>query len=307
MPVSLPAVSQQAVIGSLPTPAPSTPVNTSGVPVDGEGVLEVSSADTNATVKNIYFIMDASGSMLAKIDGQRKIDIAHQAMGPLVQGLSDSTNVALRTYGRNRPDDCSDTELITPLAPLNREDLMTQINGIEPVNLSRTPIGSSLAAVAADLGETPGETLVVLLSDGDETCDTDPVTEATRLHTEHPGVRVSVVGLDIDPERQARLEMIAEVGGGTYFGAGDVNELGAVLKQALTLSYRVLDDKGAEVGSANVGETMTLPTGNYRVLIGGEPPMLEQEIDIRRGMATLMKLSNEQGQLTAALHRDWAP
>jgi hypothetical protein len=132
------------------------------------------------------------------------------------------------------------------------------------------------------------------------------VAEALRLHTDNPHVRVSVVGLDIDPARQARLEATAAAGGGSYFGAADVNQLGAALKQALSLSYHAFDASGNEVGSAHVGESLKLPVGSYRVVIGGDPALLEQTVDIRKGMATLMALSNDQGRLSAKLSRDWA-
>jgi Ca-activated chloride channel homolog len=302
---SLP-MSQQALTGSLPTPAPST-VAGAGAPAGGKGVLKVKQANTATTVKNIYFILDASGSMLAKIDGQRKIDLAHQAFSSLVQELDDQTNVALRTYGRNRANDCNDVELLNKMAPLNRTNLLAEINGIIPVNESRTPIGSSLAAISTDLGQKPDETLVVLMSDGEESCNGDPVAEATRLHKDNPQVRVSVVGFDIAPESQARLAAIAEAGGGNYFGAADVNQLGAALKQAISLEYRVVDKDGKLVNKANVGEVLTLPVGNYRILIGGDPPLLEQPIDIREGLATVISLSSENGQFSAKLSRDWAP
>jgi hypothetical protein len=305
LPASLPVVSQQSVIGALPTVAPSAPLASAGA-ASGTGVLMVKPATSAATVANIYFILDASGSMLAKINGQRKIDSAQQAMDALVRDLGDHVNVALRTYGRNRADDCNDIELLSPLGPLNRDQLLSQINAIEPVNLSRTPIASSLAAISADLGHATGQTLVVLLSDGEESCDGNPVEAATRLHKDNPMVRVSVVGFDIAPELQARLAAIAEAGGGSYFGATDVNQLGAALKQALTLSYHVFDAGGHEVGSANVGESLKLPVGNYRVAIGGDPALLEQTVDIRKSMATLMALSNNQGQLSAKLSHDWA-
>lgn len=306
-PVSMPAVvSQQAVVGALPTPAPSPAAAAAAAPA-GEGVLSVRPADTGASAENIYFVLDASGSMLARIDGQRKIAIARQAMGALVPDLGDSTRVALRTYGRNRPDDCSDIELLSPLAPLDRAALLAQIDAIEPVNLSRTPLASSLAAIAADLGDAPGETLVVLLSDGEESCDGDPVAEAAKLHADNPQVRVSVVGLDIAPELTERLAAIAEAGGGSYFAAGDVNQLGAALKQALALRYRVLDGTGAVVGGGEVGQPLKLPAGNYRVLIGGDPPQIDQAVDIRQGLASVLELKGEPGHLTATLRRDWAP
>ncbi len=305
LPTSLPVVSQQAAIGALSTAAPSAPSASTGALASGNGVLTVTQAESVATVDNIYFILDASGSMLARINGQRKIDMAHQAMTALVQDLGGSTNVALRTYGRNRANDCGDIELVNPLGPLNRDQLLGQINAIVPVNFSNTPIGNSLAAISADLAGAKGQTMVVLLSDGEESCNGDPVAEAQRLHTDNPNLRVSVVGFDIAPEFQARLAAVAEAGGGSYFGAANVSQLGAALKQALALSYHVFDADGHEMGSANVGESLKLPAGNYRVTIGSDPALLAQAVDIHKNMATQMALNTIQGRLSATLNRDW--
>ncbi len=305
LPLGLTSISQQAAVGALPTAAPSVPTATTEVILPGIGVLTVAQTESVTTTDNIYFILDASGSMLAKINNQRKIDMAHEAMGALVRDLSSSTNIALRTYGRNRTNDCSDIELISPMGPLNRDTLLAQINSIVPVNRSNTPLGSSLAALSADLAGVTGQTLVVLLSDGEENCNGDPVAEATRLHTSNPNVRVSVVGFDIAPELQARLAAIAEAGGGSYFGAADVNQLGAALKQAIILNYRVYDARDQEVGHANVGDSLKLPTGSYRVVIGGVPPLLEQTVGIRKDMVTVMTISTDKGRLSAKLSRNW--
>ncbi|MEI6777877.1 MAG: VWA domain-containing protein [Chloroflexales bacterium] len=304
--VGAPVASQQAAVGSLPTAAPNALTPTTDVIASGIGVLTVMRVENTTVADNIYFILDASGSMLAKINDQRKIDMAHQALGAIVKDLNDSTKVALRTYGRNRTNDCSDIELVRPLGPLNRDALLAQINSIVPVNRSNTPIGSSLAALSADLVGVKGQTLVVLLSDGEESCNGDPVAEATRLHTDNPNIRVSVVGFDIAPEFQTRLAAIADAGGGTYFGAADVNQLATALRQTIALNYRVYDSKGREIGHSSAGESLKLAAGSYRVVIGGDPPLLEQTVDIRKGVATLMALSIDKGKLSAKLSHDWA-
>jgi hypothetical protein len=310
LPASLPQVSQQAAAAALPTPAPTALPAALGQAAGGNGALTVrplQADQAGAATRNIYFILDASGSMLAKIDGQPKIAIARKAMSDLVNDLGASTNVALRTYGRNRPDDCSDIELVSPMAPLNREALLAQIGAIQPVNLSRTPIGSSLAAIPADLGASPGSTLVVLLSDGEESCDGDPVAEAARIHAASPNVQISVVGFDLAAPEQARLAAIAEAGGGSYFGAADVAQLGTALEQAIGLRYHVFADDGSEVGGAAVGETIALPVGSYKLTIGDRTVLLEQTIDVRDGLATIVTLGGDQGKLTAQISRDWAP
>jgi Ca-activated chloride channel homolog len=230
------------------------------------------------------------------VDEVRKIDIARTAMGDLVQNLPESSNVALRTYGRQRPDDCSDIELVTPLTPLNRGDLAAQIAAIEPINLSRTPIGSSLAQIPDDLVGATGETLVVLMSDGEENCEGDPVAVARQLHADRPNLRINVVGFNIAPELRDRLVAVASAGGGSYFDANDVTQLSAALREAIKPIYRVFDP-----------QAITLPAGDYKVLIGTGATQIEQQIDVRGQMATVVTLSDADGQLMADVTRDWRP
>ncbi|NJN19296.1 MAG: VWA domain-containing protein [Oscillochloris sp.] len=301
-------IQQNAIVGTLPTAAPAIaapPV----AEVAGDGTLAVRSADAELAlgIENVYIILDASGSMLASPNGERKIDIAQQALGSLVQELPDGANVALRTYGRLRPDDCSDVELVSGLGPLDRETLQAQINAIVPVNLSKTPIANSLAAVAADLGDNQGQTLVLLLSDGEENCDGDPVQAAAELRANRPELRVSVVGFDIAPELRARLAAIAAAGGGQYFDAGDVEQLAAALRQTVTPRFRVIDDTGREVAAGDLGSALTVPSGAYTVAIGDEQVLLEQTVEVRPGMATLVAVVSSNGQLSADVSRDWSP
>lgn len=303
-----PPVAQQA-IGALPTPAPVAPT-VAPTAVAGEGTLVVSPADgVNLAlgIDNVYLILDASGSMLARVGEQRKIDLAQEALVGLVDRLPGDANVALRTYGRQRPDDCSDVELLAPLAPLDKGGLVAQIQGIEPVNLSRTPIGSSLAAVPADLGAAGGETLVVLLSDGEETCGADPTAVAAQIRAERPNVRVSVVGFDIAPEQRDRLASIAAAGGGSYYGAADMGQLAAALEDVVTPRFQVIDGAGAEVAGGQLGERLDLPSGAYTVTLGAEPTLFEQLVEIQDGMATLVAISRVDGSLSAEVRRDWNP
>src|SRR3954452_21048144 len=185
-----PTAPQPTSSATLPTPAPTnvppaTPEPSAtvlptelptAVPVadSGPGALQVRMADGQAlvrTISNLEIILDASGSMNGEIDGRRKIDIAHEALAALVGRLPDRTNVALRAYGHRKGSDCSDVELLTPLGALDRGALTAQINTVNPAQKVMTPIGASLEQVAQDLQGAQGDVLVVLVSDGDETCD----------------------------------------------------------------------------------------------------------------------------------------
>jgi Ca-activated chloride channel family protein len=301
---------QQSMVGALPTPAPTTAPALSAVAPTDPGTLVVRLDDGvsfSAGVENVYIILDASGSMLARIGDTRKIDIAQQALGGFVNELPADAQVALRTYGRQRADDCSDVELVNPLAPLDRQSMIAQINGVEPINLSRTPIGASLAQIPTDLAGVTGETLVVLVSDGDENCDGDPIAVAAQVRQQMPNLRISVVGFDIALELQEKLAAIAEAGGGDYFNAADVDQLAPALRQAITATYRVYDAAGVEVADAQVGEMLDLAGGNYQVLVGAGDAGVEQYVTVGDGLATIVTLRNVEGALKTIVTRDWSP
>jgi hypothetical protein len=306
---------------SLPSPAPATAAPTTTPAPTAEpsptalptaeptaepepGTLEVRMADGQSlvrTIGNIEIILDASGSMNGQIDGRRKIDIAHEALAALVEKLPDDTNVALRAYGHRKPSDCADVELLTPLGALDRARLTARINTVSPAQKGMTPIAASLQQVAQDLQGAQGDALVVLVSDGDETCDGDPAQVATRIHAENPKIRFGVIGFNVGPEEwRARLSGIAQGGGGSYFDASDATQLADALQQAVALTYRVLDAQGVEVFQGQLGGTATLPAGRYTVEISGTAPLTIADIAVGGG-ATIVELRDEGGVLKGAV------
>jgi Mg-chelatase subunit ChlD len=317
-PVVEPVVQPTSAL-ALPTPAPTDPPPATAEPSPtavavvptvaataapspelAAGVLQVRMADGQSLVRsigNIEIILDASGSMSGQIDGRRKIDIAHEALATLVDKLPDSTNVALRAYGHRKGGDCGDVELLTPLGVLDRAALTTRINAVAPAQKGMTPIGASLQAVAEDLQGAQGDALVVLVSDGDETCDGDPAQVATRIHADNPNIRFAVIGFNVGPEEwRARLSGIAQGGGGKYFDASDATQLVNALQQAVALTYRVLDAQGTEVFQGQLGSPATLPTGHYTIEISGATPLTIAGIAVG-GAPTAVELREENGVL----------
>jgi hypothetical protein len=254
------------------------------------------------TIGNIEIILDASGSMLGDVEGRRKIDIAHESLAGLIEKLPDTTNVALRTYGHRRSQDCNDIELIAPPGPLDRAGLIGRINSIIPAPNGRTPIGLSLEQVVADMQGVQGDILVVLVSDGDETCEGDPAQVAAQLHASNPRLIVSVIGFNVGPEDwKARLSAIAQGGGGTYFDASNANQLADALQQAVEVNYRVIDSEGTEIYRGSLGSTATLPPGRYAVEITGAALVALGDIDVRPGATTTVELREQSGGLTAVV------
>src|SRR5215213_1357064 len=299
-PTDVPPATAEPTATAIPTEQPTTaPVET-----PAPGMLQVRMADGQAlvrTIGNLEIILDASGSMNGEIDGRRKIDIAHEALTALVGKLPDRTNVALRAYGHRKGGDCSDVELLTPLEELDRNALTERINTVNPAPKGMTPIGASLEQVATDLQSAQGDVLVVLVSDGDETCDGDPAAAATRIHADNPKIRFDVIGFNVGPEEwRARLSGIAQGGGGSYFDAKDAAQLVDALQQAVALTYRVLDAQGAEVFQGQLGATATLPAGRYTVEISGASPLTIPDITVGAA-TTAVELREEDGVLNGTV------
>lgn len=183
----------------------------------------------------MLIILDASGSMNnVDEDGIPFIDKAKDAVLELVEALPDGMEVGLRVYGHREPNTdpvrgCQDTELLAPVAPLDRGVISAAVEGVEASGF--TPIGLALQEAAADLPES-GPRSIVLISDGEDTCaPPDPCRVAEELYGDLFDVRIESVGFLIDTGSAAeqQLRCIAESTGGGYTTVGSANALAARL------------------------------------------------------------------------------
>ena len=176
---------------------------------------------------NIELIIDDSGSMAQQIEGGRKIAVAKQVLSGLIKELPTDAQVAVRTYGRQKPSrdhDCSDMEIMTPFGPNNPERVLPGVQALKPNGM--TPIAASLEEAAKDFAGKEGQNnVIVLLSDGEEDCGGDPCAAAMRIHNAGIHLQVNVIGLHVLPKERKQLACVAEAGGGKYYDAANANEL----------------------------------------------------------------------------------
>jgi hypothetical protein len=207
--------------------------------------------------------------MLQSLDGKPRIQIARETLTDLVNNvLPRGVPLALRVFGNREADSCR-TDLEAPLQPLDPAAMSELIANINAVNLARTPIGESLRLVAEDLAGAGEFRLVVLVTDGEETCDGDPAAAIDALRAAGFDVRVNIVGFAVDDAAlQATFEEWAKRGGGVYINAANAAELGAAVTQAVRAPFRVLDAGGAVVAEGFVGgDRVAVPAGSYTVEI----------------------------------------
>src|SRR5690606_11509384 len=117
----------------------------------------------------------------------------------------------------------------------------------------RTPLAAAIDAVADDLAGVTGRRVVVVVSDGQESCGGDPVAAVQRLRDQGVDVTVNVVGIGLDGDARRRIRRLARVGGGTFFDVRGSGQLDDALRAAVSAPFEVYDTAGALAGRGTVG------------------------------------------------------
>jgi len=242
------------------------------VPSNKPGTLKIlagpgGSGLPSASIGAVELILDASGSMLKKMNGTTRINIAKDAVINLVNNsLEPGTPFALRVFGHVEADSCR-TDLEIPLNPLDRTKTVLKVDSIQAKNLAKTPIGKSLSRISDDLAGVEGKTIIILVTDGEETCDGDPKQAIQNLQDQGYDVRVNIVGFAIDELMlKDTFREWARVGNGSYFDAADADELAESIQKAIEIPYEVMNQEGEVVATGVLnGNPVSIPAGTYNV------------------------------------------
>lgn len=258
------------------------------------GALQVVTAPPTAAVdialpaRTIEIVLDASGSMLKRLDGKRRYRIARDVLTELAdKQLPDSVNLALRVFGHQEPGSCR-TDIVLPPAPLDRKKLAQTLASITPQNLARTPIAASIEAAASDLSAVAGDKLLLLITDGEETCDGDVDAALQALNEGGVEVTLNIVGFALaDSELEATFARWAEAAGGSFQSAGDESRLADSVRSLTARAFTVRAEDGTEIARGQAGDPpLPLKPGNYLVAVAGTPA-----VKVTVGAGQLRKLT----------------
>lgn len=206
---------------------------------------------------NVELIVDASGSMAAATDtGEIRVDAAKRVLSEVIAAIpeGEGINVGFRVYGHKgdnteatRAESCMSSELLVPIDGVDKTALARSVNGIQPTGW--TPIARSLEGAGKDFKDKASDNVVnavVVLTDGIETCDGDPVAAAKKLHESDQKVTTHVIGFATTVEDQTTLSAIAESGGGQLLGAANASQLSSAL-------FDILEQLDIVVGAGYLG------------------------------------------------------
>ncbi|WP_082368054.1 VWA domain-containing protein [Piscinibacter sakaiensis] len=231
-------------------------------------------AQTPATpppAADAMLVLDASGSMWGQLNGRSKIELARDAVAGMLRQWPAGQALGLMAYGHRSKGDCQDIELLRPLSPLGSDGaaaLQATVNGLQPKGM--TPISESVRQAARQLRHTERAATVILVSDGEETCQADPCAVAAELEASGVNFTAHVIGFDVAAGSKARqqLQCLAERTGGRYLDARNAAELNQALGQVTQASTDAC--AGFEQALAMMPGTALSPDGDEQPVAGAQ-------------------------------------
>ena len=248
--------------------------------------------------ESVVLIYDASGSMRWPIreEGEPRFGPAYRALLQFVERTARHDKLAIIVYGSQLPSGVSDGKVLNaPRAKASCNDDIRVVQTLQPVKdhaaiKSRltylekaaayrgdTPLGNSMMKAAELLGDALGGKRVVLLTDGAEECypqiagSVSPKEAVQKLR--EAGITVDIVfsggGLDAKGASNERskdnAKNLGALASGQFYEAGSYDELvDALLRiEIAKFRYELVDSTDHVVASANLGQKISLPAGQY--------------------------------------------
>ncbi len=223
-------------------------------------------ADTEDPPRMVV-VLDSSGSMgEPHSSGATRMEMAKQALREFVPTIPPDAEVGLRLLGSRVDGDpmpaeaCQDTELLVAPSADNRAELLTSVAGLEPVGW--TPIPEALRQAAADVSGS-GQRSILLVSDGESTCQPDPCEVAAELVATDTELVINVIGFDVDDSTRSQLQCIAANGNGTYTDVASVSELRLAIEETASRALRPFEYAGQPVTGGREASAAVALTAGY--------------------------------------------
>ncbi|WP_406120297.1 VWA domain-containing protein [Streptomyces sp. NBC_00989] len=222
----------------------------------------------SAASPKVELVLDVSGSMSAKdMDGGSRMAAAKQAFNEVLDATPEEVQLGIRTLGANyhgndRKTGCKDTAQLYPVGTLNRTEAKAAVATLQPTGW--TPIGPALLKAADDLNGGDGTRRIVLISDGEDTCQPlDPCEVAREIAAKGIDLTIDTLGLVPDAKTRDQLSCIADATGGTYTSVQHKEELSDRVGQLVDRAADPVVTPVATEGTARCSSAPTLKSGLY--------------------------------------------
>ncbi len=277
----------------------------------------------------ILFLLDGSGSMLAKWENTYRIAVAKKLLADLVDSLraDHDLELALRIYGHQydrRLRRCDDTKLEAAFAKQNHDRIISVLKTFGPKGT--TPIAYALEQAANDF-PTNGDTrnIIIIITDGIESCDGDPCAVSLALQRRGIFLKPFIIGIGMDLKFEEQFGCM-----GSFYDAANINEFRLALNKALnqslgktTVSIELLDidnqpiETNVNVSFINhftqtsafefvhyrdaLGRPDSVdvdPVLSYDIVVNTIPPVRKKNVEILAGQHNIIQIKTPQGFLS---------
>ncbi|SJN30547.1 von Willebrand factor type A domain protein [Micrococcus lylae] len=216
----------------------------------------------------VVVVMDYSESMLEKDadeNGTARIDAAKDATKDLIEKTPEDAKLGMVAFGHADRKTCTKIETLQKVAKVDAKKLTKKVDALDAQG--GTPIGQSLQHAADELKDVEGEKSIVLVSDGEPTCDEPPACEiAQQLAEDGIDLTVHTIGFRLQGNTKAQetLECIAEATGGTYSSADDAEQLTETLTTQTTRALQGYQTAGTPVeGGRSAEDAPRMSAGQF--------------------------------------------
>lgn len=195
-------------------------------------------ADDGRCLDDAMLVFDASGSMAGTDMNAVRPHIAtvREALAAVLPAVAPRRDLGLMVYGPGSGPQCRNIELRLKPGPNSAAAIMGEVNAVVPAG--QTPLSAAVRDAAEELHFRDEPAVVVLLTDGEETCGGDPCRLARQLRAEARALTIHVIGFKVTGSTWLAPEIgsscMADETGGLSITAHDKDELIAALQKTLT-------------------------------------------------------------------------
>jgi Ca-activated chloride channel homolog len=192
-------------------------------------------------IDDAMIVFDASGSMSGNVKlgiatTLTRIDEVRSALGKVLPAVSRHRRVGLITYGPGPYNQCN-VELNLRPSPNASKPILDAVEALTPAG--KTPLTAAVeqAAEVLDFRDRPG--VIVVLTDGEETCGGSPCDLGKQLHDAAADLAVHVIAYRTSyfswtgEQSVLGIKCLAEANNGLYVTADSQEELVAAFRETL--------------------------------------------------------------------------
>jgi Ca-activated chloride channel family protein len=211
-------------------------------------------------ISDAIVVFDGSASMSEAVPGmgsEPRIVLAREAMHRAIPQIALSRRLGLVVYGPgSQQESCDNVDLRFPPLPDAAPLITGAVDSLEPNG--NTPLTAAVrsAAEALEFRSRPG--VVVLVTDGRETCGGSPCKLAAELAANGTDLTVHVIGFQLQPDHNGhpsfrpdnkvyKADCLANKTGGRVVTTETVDELTAALRETLSCPVFSLWEQSGQI------------------------------------------------------------